>query len=180
MLRKVHESHLGMDKCKATARSVMYWPNLSSDIENMVTKPSICARGNQLYHIQCQIDHGPSLVPISLTLMERTILYLWTISQNGQKLASSHAKQPAQWYHIWKPTPPDMVYPMNWLPIICLWVWWNEEVRRTMGFQDYNIQPPVSTVQWAKCENCWHSQAVDEESLRKWSAPPPPLSSARA
>ncbi len=119
MLRKVHESHLGMDKCKATARSVMYWPNLSSDIENMVTKRSICARGNQLYHIQCQIDHGPSLVPISLTLMERTILYLWTISQNGQKLASSHAKQPAQWYHIWKPTTPDMVYPMNWLPIIC-------------------------------------------------------------
>ena len=29
MLRLVHESHMGVEKCKARARTVMYWPGMA-------------------------------------------------------------------------------------------------------------------------------------------------------
>ena len=44
ILRRIHESHLGMEKCKSRARAVVYWPGMSADIENMVAKCSICLK----------------------------------------------------------------------------------------------------------------------------------------
>ena len=44
MLNLIHESHLGMEKCKLRARSVMYWPGLSRDVEEMIAKCAICAK----------------------------------------------------------------------------------------------------------------------------------------
>ena len=44
MLELIHESHLGAEKCKARARSVMYWPGMAADIEATVSKCSICLR----------------------------------------------------------------------------------------------------------------------------------------
>ena len=38
MLQKFHESHLGMEKCRARAGSVMYWPAMSNDIHEMIAK----------------------------------------------------------------------------------------------------------------------------------------------
>ena len=35
MLKLIHESHQGMDKCKARARTVLYWPGMASDIETI-------------------------------------------------------------------------------------------------------------------------------------------------
>ena len=43
MLDKVHEGHLGMDKCKSRARSILYWPGMTSDIETLIAKCSVCA-----------------------------------------------------------------------------------------------------------------------------------------
>jgi hypothetical protein len=42
MLQVIHESHLGMQKCKARAREVLYWPGMSADIEAIVRKCEIC------------------------------------------------------------------------------------------------------------------------------------------
>ena len=42
MLDKIHEGHLGMVKCKHRAREVLYWPALSKDIEDKVSKCQIC------------------------------------------------------------------------------------------------------------------------------------------
>jgi len=42
MLTLIHESHLGMQKCKARAREVMYWPSMLADIETTVNKCEIC------------------------------------------------------------------------------------------------------------------------------------------
>ena len=42
MLHIVHESHMGAEKSKARARSGMYWPGMSKDIENEVSKCSVC------------------------------------------------------------------------------------------------------------------------------------------
>ncbi len=43
LLDKIHESHLGMDKCKARAREILYWPGMDRDIEITVASCSTCA-----------------------------------------------------------------------------------------------------------------------------------------
>ncbi len=42
MLSKLHESHLGIEKTKQRPREILYWPNINSDIENVVFSCSIC------------------------------------------------------------------------------------------------------------------------------------------
>ncbi|KAJ0172603.1 hypothetical protein K1T71_011742 [Dendrolimus kikuchii] len=42
MLSIVHEGHMGIDRCKRRARQVMYWPNMSRDVELYVRRCSTC------------------------------------------------------------------------------------------------------------------------------------------
>ena len=42
MVKRIHEGHLGMDKCKALGRSTLYWPGMSRDIEHVVSRCTIC------------------------------------------------------------------------------------------------------------------------------------------
>lgn len=42
MLSLLHEGHIGIEKCRARARQLFYWPNISTDIENYITKCQIC------------------------------------------------------------------------------------------------------------------------------------------
>lgn len=44
MLGIIHESHLGMEKCKSRARQVIYWPGMAQDIESVVAECGICAK----------------------------------------------------------------------------------------------------------------------------------------
>jgi transposase InsO family protein len=44
ILRRIRESHLGMEKCKSRARAVVYWPGISADIERLVAKCSTCLK----------------------------------------------------------------------------------------------------------------------------------------
>ncbi|CAB4002764.1 sec1 family domain-containing 2 [Paramuricea clavata] len=44
IVRRIHESHLGMEKCKSRARAVVYWPGMSADIERLVAKCSTCLK----------------------------------------------------------------------------------------------------------------------------------------
>ena len=44
MLNRLHESHLGVTKCRALAQTSVWWPNISSQIEDMVRKCSVCAK----------------------------------------------------------------------------------------------------------------------------------------
>ena len=43
MLQRIHEGHLGISKCTARAKQVLYWPNMDKDVEQMVTKCTTCA-----------------------------------------------------------------------------------------------------------------------------------------
>ncbi|GFO48513.1 Pol polyprotein, partial [Plakobranchus ocellatus] len=43
MLNKLHESHLGVTKCRALAETSVWWPNISSQIEDMVRQCNVCA-----------------------------------------------------------------------------------------------------------------------------------------
>ncbi len=44
LLERIHQSHLGMDKCKARARMSLYWPGMSRDIEEQCAKCTTCAK----------------------------------------------------------------------------------------------------------------------------------------
>ncbi|KAJ0169313.1 hypothetical protein K1T71_015197 [Dendrolimus kikuchii] len=43
MLSRVHEGHLGIERCKRRAREVMFWPGLSEDVERTVRRCTACA-----------------------------------------------------------------------------------------------------------------------------------------
>ena len=44
MLELIHESHQGIVKCKQRARDVLFWPGMSSQIEEKVSQCSLCAQ----------------------------------------------------------------------------------------------------------------------------------------
>jgi len=42
MLTKIHESHMGINKCKSRARDILFWNGMASQIEDLISKCSIC------------------------------------------------------------------------------------------------------------------------------------------
>ena len=42
MLKCIHEGHIGIEKCKARARDVMYWLRMNAKIEDFISKCSAC------------------------------------------------------------------------------------------------------------------------------------------
>ena len=44
ILSRLHEGHLGITKCRALAQTSVWWPNISSQIEEMVRKCGTCAK----------------------------------------------------------------------------------------------------------------------------------------
>ena len=56
MLRRIHEGHLGMDKCKALARTTLFWPGMSRDIESLISRCSVC-------NAHCRKQQKETLLP---------------------------------------------------------------------------------------------------------------------
>ena len=44
VINSIHESHLGMEKRNSRARAVVYWPGISTAIERMISKYSVCLK----------------------------------------------------------------------------------------------------------------------------------------
>ncbi|KAL1446513.1 hypothetical protein WDU94_015619 [Cyamophila willieti] len=44
ILQQIHQGHLGINKCQARARDVVYWPNITSEIEQFVNKCEVCQK----------------------------------------------------------------------------------------------------------------------------------------
>ena len=44
MLQVVHGSHLGIEKWKRRAKDVLYWPGMTTQIEDVVQNCAVCAR----------------------------------------------------------------------------------------------------------------------------------------
>ena len=44
MLKRIHEGHLGIVKCRALASFSVWWPHISKDIEDLVQKCDTCAK----------------------------------------------------------------------------------------------------------------------------------------
>ena len=43
-LKKIHEGHIGIEKCQARERQVMYWPNINNDITNHIGRCGTCQK----------------------------------------------------------------------------------------------------------------------------------------
>ena len=42
MLMRIHASHIGAEGCIRKAKDVLYWPNMSAEIKDYVSKCDIC------------------------------------------------------------------------------------------------------------------------------------------
>lgn len=66
----IHEGHLGMEKCKLRARQSFYWPQMNSEIEDMISKCESC----QIYKNKQQREplkpHEMSRVPFEKVGMD--------------------------------------------------------------------------------------------------------------
>ena len=57
MLSRLHEGHMGIDKCRARAHEIRYWPNMSADIEETVAQCATCATFRRQNNKQPMIPH---------------------------------------------------------------------------------------------------------------------------
>lgn len=57
MLKRTHEGHLGMEKCKNRARQIMFWPGMSKQIEEIVSKCSTCITHRNKQQKEPLINH---------------------------------------------------------------------------------------------------------------------------
>ena len=80
MLIKLHEGHLGEDKCKIRARESLYWPGITEDIEQFVSRCAICAefrRNNEREPLHPhEVPAGPRLKNIDLSKFRISVFCL--------------------------------------------------------------------------------------------------------
>ena len=56
ILQRIHAAHLGIEKCRALARSAVFWPGINSAINELVSKCSTCQKYKRS-------NHGEPLMP---------------------------------------------------------------------------------------------------------------------
>ena len=44
---KLHQGHMGMEKCKVSARQVVFWPGINAEISEMVSQCPACIKYQQ-------------------------------------------------------------------------------------------------------------------------------------
>lgn len=63
MLQRIHEGHLGIEKCKYRARDVMWWPGMSGQVETLVAACSACAERRAAQPRQPLLPHAAPARP---------------------------------------------------------------------------------------------------------------------
>ena len=57
MLKLIHESHFGVEKCKSRALELLYWPRMSYNIESIVSECDICSKFRKEHQREPLIPH---------------------------------------------------------------------------------------------------------------------------
>ncbi|XP_060083464.1 uncharacterized protein K02A2.6-like [Ylistrum balloti] len=65
MFGKIHESHLGVEKCRQRASDVIFWPKMSKDISDVVSRCAICQENRMSKPKEPLIPHEVPLRPWS-------------------------------------------------------------------------------------------------------------------
>ena len=63
MKERIHMGHMGIERCKARARQLMYWPNIYADITNMVSNCSACYENRRYHQKEPLIAHEVPTAP---------------------------------------------------------------------------------------------------------------------
>ena len=63
MKERIHMGHMGIKRCKARARQLMYWPNINADITNMVSNCSACLKNRRYHQKEPLIAHEVPTAP---------------------------------------------------------------------------------------------------------------------
>lgn len=70
ILAKIHQGHFGMEKCKLRAREVVFWPGMTSQIIDMVSKCCECATYRKAQQAEPLIPHEVPHTPWSTVGMD--------------------------------------------------------------------------------------------------------------
>lgn len=63
MLELLHSSHLGIEKCKQRARDAIFWPGMTSQIEDMVSRCQTCCKYRRKNTKEPLLPHNTPLRP---------------------------------------------------------------------------------------------------------------------
>ena len=63
MLKRIHNSHLGIGKCQRRAKDLVFWPGMASQIQDMISKCQICCSFQRNNSKQPLIPHTPPTQP---------------------------------------------------------------------------------------------------------------------
>lgn len=63
MLTILHEGHFGVEKVKNRARQVIFWPGMMNDIDNLITKCSVCEKYRPNNVKEPMLSHEIPLLP---------------------------------------------------------------------------------------------------------------------
>jgi hypothetical protein len=70
MLQRIHSSHLAGDSCLRQARDVLYWPNMSAEIKDMVEQCTTCNEYQQAQKKEPLMTHPIPECPWSRIAMD--------------------------------------------------------------------------------------------------------------
>jgi transposase InsO family protein len=60
---RIHEGHLGIERCKARAREALYWPGMSSQITEMIARCSTCLEARRKHQREPMQQFPPATEP---------------------------------------------------------------------------------------------------------------------
>lgn len=63
MLCYLHEGHMGIQRCQNLARGSIYWPNINSDISNMVSSCEVCGKYQRSNTKEKLLPHEIATIP---------------------------------------------------------------------------------------------------------------------
>ena len=57
ILEKIHQGHLGLEKCKKRAREVVYWPRINAEITELVNQCRTCLKYKPQHQTEPLLQH---------------------------------------------------------------------------------------------------------------------------
>ncbi|XP_008181766.1 uncharacterized protein K02A2.6-like [Acyrthosiphon pisum] len=63
MLKIVHEGHMGIERCKNSIKDLIFWPNINSDIKNIVENCEVCMKYRNNNSKEPLIPHDIPQIP---------------------------------------------------------------------------------------------------------------------
>ena len=60
---RIHRGHLGIVRCRSRARQVVFWPRMSAEIEDMISRCSTCQEHRSYQPKEKMVSHSVPIAP---------------------------------------------------------------------------------------------------------------------